>query len=97
MNREEMIDQINNLIESWYLKEADLNQKDIDSIKYLLEENKKLSQLNQEIYIDKSEKILDDLEKWLEEEKQLNGDVTMKISEVSIAILEKLKELKGDD
>lgn len=37
------------------------------------------------------------LENWLEEEKQLNGDVTMKISEVSIDILRKIKELKGSD
>lgn len=42
------------------------------------------------------ENILNELERWLEEEKQLNGDVTMKISDVSIAFLRKIKELKGE-
>ena len=39
---------------------------EIDSILYYLRQNKQLQQLNQIIYIDKSEKILNELEKWLE-------------------------------
>lgn len=69
MNREEMIEQINNLIESWYLKEADLNQEDIDSIKYLLEENERLKNVLSKIE-EYMRKNIDAIEK----EKSLLGD-----------------------
>lgn len=40
----ESVEQLENLIEAWQLDEADLNQTDIDAIKYMLEENKRLKQ-----------------------------------------------------
>lgn len=48
MNREESIEQLNNLIEAWALNEADLNQLDIDALKLIIQENESLeSQLSQ--------------------------------------------------
>lgn len=46
--------------------------------------------------VEQRSEIINRLEKWLKEEKYLNGDVTMKISDVSVAILRKIKELKGE-
>ena len=43
MNIEESKHQIETLIESWQLNEADLNQMDIDAMKYLLKENQDLN------------------------------------------------------
>ena len=42
MMSEESAEQLENLIESWQLNEADLNQTDIDAIKIILEENQEL-------------------------------------------------------
>ena len=44
MNIEESKQQLETLIEAWQLNEADLNQTDIEAIKCLLEENKKLEE-----------------------------------------------------
>lgn len=78
MNIEESKQQLETLIEAWQLNEADLNQTDIEAIKCLLEENKKLRQrdtytniVHNQFQTEKKEKryyenILDELEKWLE-------------------------------
>ncbi|MDO5003591.1 MAG: hypothetical protein Q4E39_05140 [bacterium] len=42
MTYEESVEQLENLIESWQLNEADLNQTDIDAIKVILKENQEL-------------------------------------------------------
>lgn len=42
MTTKESKQQINELIEAWELNEAELNQTDIDAIRYLLEENQEL-------------------------------------------------------
>lgn len=44
MNREEYIEQLEGLLEAWNLNEADLNQTDINAIKYMLKDNKNLKQ-----------------------------------------------------
>lgn len=44
MTIKESVEQLESLIEAWQLDEADLNQTDIDAIKYMLEENKRLKQ-----------------------------------------------------
>ena len=44
MNKEESIQQINELIEAWELNEACLNQTDIDAMKCLLKENQELKE-----------------------------------------------------
>ena len=44
MNREEYIEQLEELLEAWNLNEADLNQTDINAIKYMLKDNKNLKQ-----------------------------------------------------
>lgn len=44
MNREEYIEQLEGLLEAWNLNEADLNQTDINAIKYMLKDNKNLEQ-----------------------------------------------------
>lgn len=79
--------------------------------KQLKEEIKKLKQLNQIVYVDKSEKILDELEKWLEEvigkfeeygasfgltiDEEISEYITDRISGYKNT-LKKLKELKGE-
>ena len=42
MDFEESVEQLENLIESWQLNEADLNQTDIDAMKIILKENQEL-------------------------------------------------------
>lgn len=44
MNREEYIEQLEGLLEAWNLNEADLNQTDINAIRYMLKDNKNLKQ-----------------------------------------------------
>lgn len=105
MNKNNAKKQLNSLIEHFNNGCMDFNEKDIEAIMCLLEENKKIHQsdtytniVHNQFQIEKRnyENILDELEKWLEEEKRLNGDVTMKISEVLVVILKKIKELKGE-
>ena len=44
MSEKEVIEQLESLIEAWYLKEADLNQTDINAIRSLLQENQQLKE-----------------------------------------------------
>ena len=44
MSEKEVIEQLESLIEAWYLKEADLNQTDINAIRSLLQENQQLNE-----------------------------------------------------
>lgn len=44
MTTKESKQQINELIEAWQLNEAELNQTDIDAMRYLLKENKELEE-----------------------------------------------------
>ncbi len=106
MNIEESMQQLETLIEAWQLNEADLNQTDIEAIKCLLEENKKLK------------KIFVELAKWLKENIRentpnyrclwLNEDESKKMEEINSPktimkpahilyqeVLEKLDELRG--
>lgn len=48
MTYEESVEQLESLIEAWQLNEADLNQTDIEAIKYLLKENKELKKQHEE-------------------------------------------------
>ena len=49
MNIEESIQQIETLIEAWELDEAELNQTDIEAIKFLLKENQELKNIINQI------------------------------------------------
>lgn len=78
-------------------KDCDRNQ----FIKLLMEERRKNAQLQKQLQTTansckQENNVIDELEKWLEEEKRLNGDVTMEISKVLVAILKKIKKLKGE-
>lgn len=107
MNVKESKEQLETLIEAWQLNEADLNQTDIEAIKCLLEENKKLRQrdtytniVHNQFQMEKKEKryyenILDELKKWLEEENKKTFIDIISISAYE-KVLNKIKELKGE-
>jgi len=72
MTKEEVLEQLQSLIESWELCEADLNQTDINAIKYIIEENKKQDQIIREAreYVKRYRRIYDidgSIEKQLDE------------------------------
>ena len=61
MSEKEALEQLDSLIEAWDLKDADINQTDINAIKFILQKNQKLKeQLKQrDEVIDKIGKIID--------------------------------------
>lgn len=72
MNREESIEQLNNLIEAWALNEADLNQLDIDALKLIIQENENLqSQLSQKNK--KAQEVIDLINNILKNPESYNG------------------------
>ena len=85
MNIEESKQQLETLIEAWQLNEADLNQTDIEAIKCLLEENKKLRQrdtytniVHNQFQTEKKEKryyenILDELDLWIRSQNKIGN------------------------
>lgn len=44
MSKKEALEQLESLTEAWNLKEADLNQTDINAIEFILQENQKLKE-----------------------------------------------------
>lgn len=44
MSEKEALEQLDSLIEAWNLKEADINQTDINAIKFMLKENQQLKE-----------------------------------------------------
>lgn len=113
MDQKEAIEQLKSLIEHFENGGRDIEDKDIDSIKFLLEEIKQLYKrdtytniVHNQFQTEKKgrryyENILDELEKWLEEEiKEWNDLESMMISGRVVyyeEVLEKLKKLKGSD
>ena len=44
MSEKEALEQLDSLIEAWDFKEADINQTDINAIKFILQKNQKLKE-----------------------------------------------------
>ena len=71
MSEKEVIEQLESLIEAWYLNEADLNQTDINAIKSLLQENRRLKE-----QLKQRDKVFNELTKFINVnvvEENING------------------------
>ncbi|MBO5138694.1 MAG: hypothetical protein J6B89_03530 [Bacilli bacterium] len=88
-----------NFIAEYISTQDNVYNKLIDRANFLEEENEQLKQLNKIVYVDKSKKVLDELEEWLEQMvKEWCSFDSMVISDRVLyyeETLKKLKELKG--
>lgn len=94
-DKEELYDKCENmeqLFDKYYLPLLD---KHYSKTYKLQQENKQLRQLNKIIYVDKSEHILEELKKWLEEGRKVSlaHENSIGVNFIEI-VLDKIKELE---
>lgn len=89
MNREESIQQVESLIEAWNLKEADLNQTDINAMKLLLEGNQQLKE-----QLKQRDEVIDEIANLIENTSiNCDGQAEDLLGDIS----DILKKYKGDN
>lgn len=104
MSEKEVIEQLESLIEAWYLKEADLNQTDINAIRFLLQENQRLKE-----QLKQKDEAIDEIIKFINEETiedNVNGcgyiikgiwDDVLGLDHQYSDLLQILQKYKGDN
>lgn len=87
MSEKEALEQLDSLIEAWDLKDADINQTDINAIKFILQKNQKLKE-----QLKQRDEVIEKLEKWL------NQEWKKPLAKIYVSdVVKELNKLKGEN
>lgn len=87
MSEKEALEQLDSLIEAWNLKETDINQTDINAIKFMLKENQKLKE-----QLKQRDEVIDEAIRYIK-----RHDENYEAQQEELDILEILQKYKGDN